>query len=243
MAIDDIQFEPAWNYPEAYAPRNLRPPRPSLPLRYPDEPSARHAFDTLIAPRLNLTLVTEVRLLDRGWPFQWIDYVALCPEGSPWPAFGIEAKSGFPEVKEACDAVEQARRYRKAVVSDDRVCSLLNEHLPYIFIWPSLRWHAESTWEERKTWGTDQHRSRGRAEGEERAIRLLAGRTNIGSIDAEYQWVTRADGSDGQWRLRVSLMLGQQGVWSSDGFDWLDGYFGPGAMHGKTPKRGLRSVE
>lgn len=226
MATDDIgiELDPAWNPPPEWD-RPPRPPQPKLTLKWPTERQARTALEDILEP-YGFVLVPEVRLLERGHPFQFIDYVAICPENWPCKAFGIEVKRGFDKLKDGLDAVQQAQRYRKAMVSDDRVACVLGEPLEHIFIWPGLNWSDDCS-----------HQSGARA------IRLLAGRTNVGSIDAEYVWRYGPDNRTAHWVLRVRFSEGQQAFWTSVGFEMLNGYFGAATQHKDGQSRGLRSVE
>lgn len=219
----DVTVGPGWQpWPERPKP----PPKPQLVQRWPKEPMARAALEHTLAP-YGFVLVSEVRLLERGHPFQWIDYVAICPEGWPVKAFGIEVKVGFDKLIDGLDAVTQALRYRKAVVSDDRIPCVLGERLEHIFIWPSLNWADDCS-----------HHSGARA------IRILAGRSNVGSVDAGYtlRYPNTPDGVP-EWKPRIKLMLGQGAFWTSRGFEMLEGYFGAASKHVGNVDRGLRSVE
>jgi hypothetical protein len=228
MPLEDLEVTvgPKWEPAPPWHERPPRPPQPKLVTRWTDEKQARRALEDTLRP-YGLVLVPEVRLLERGHPFQFIDYVALCPDVWPVKAVGIEVKRGFDKLKDGLDAVNQAKRYRKAVVSDARVSCVLGEPLEHIFIWPGLNWADDCS-----------HKAGARA------IRLDAGRANVGSIDAEYVWrYQNGDWRDARWMLRVRFTEGQEAFWTSQGFEMLDGYFGAASKKVGDPRRGLRSVE
>jgi hypothetical protein len=222
MATDDIEFEPAWNYPEdRWRPKR---PMPQIERSWPNERLARLACEDALSGYFEL--VPEVRLLERGQPFQYIDYVAICPEDWPVRVFGIEVKRGFPKLKDGCDVVDQMRRYRRAVISDDRVAVALGDRLPYVFCWPGLDLGDDCS-----------HKQAGRA------LRIYAGRSNVGSIDREYRWLYGPTPDLDAWRLRVRLTCGQEAFWTSQGFEMVAGYFGVASKHADRLERGMRTVE
>lgn len=227
MATDDIHFEPAWNPPPAWADRPPRPPRPQLTTRWPNEKLARKALEDVLEP-YGLVLIPEVKLRDPGKIFLFIDYVILCPP--PWPhkAIGIEVKRGFDKLQDGLDVVRQVELYRKSIVVDNRVTCVLGEPLEHIFIWPGLNWADDCS-----------HQAGARA------IRLQAGRRNIGSIDVEYVWRyrDREDWQSAEWVRRVRFTEGQEAYWTSSGFEMLEGYFGAASKRVGDCNRGMRSAE
>jgi hypothetical protein len=238
MATEDIQFEPAWNYPDGYIIREPRPPKPVAPIRYVTERAAEIALEALLSPYFELH--RQVRLTETGYPPQYIDYVAVLPEGMTFKFFGIEVKSGFEQVHDACDAIQQAMRYRKARLSDPRVAlsRFLGDRPPFVFLWPELTWYVTPS----PVHGPDAARwqslSQAKYAGEARALSLFAARFNIGQVCSTPRW----DEASWEWKRGASLMNGQQNVWTSRGFDGLES-FGPGAQHGSKTSRGLRYVE
>lgn len=224
MALDDmvVKVGPQW---EPWPERAPRPPQPQLAQTWPREPQARWALEDLLAP-YGFVLVPEVRLREPRQPYQYIDYVMICPESWPVKVVGIEVKRGFPKLMHGLDAIDQARRYRKTIIVDDRVSVALGDRLEHVFIWPRL------------DWGDDCVHQAGA-----RAARVHAGRANVGSIDAEYVWRYGHDNRDAAWQLRVRFMLGQETFWTSRGFEMLDGHLGAGAKRIGDPSRGMRSVE
>lgn len=185
---------------------------------------ARKALEDTLAP-YGFNLIPEVKLKETGQPFQFIDYVAICPEDWPVKAFGIEVKRGFDKLMHGLDAVDQARRYRRALVADNRVLPYA-KRLEYVFIWPGLDWRDDCV-----------HKAGARA------VRLHAGRANVGSIDVEYVWRYHEDRTTAKWIKRVRMNCGQEAFWTSLGFEMLDGYFGAASKHVGNPDRGLRAVD
>lgn len=243
MAFDrePIKFEPAWGHPDGYIPYDQRPPAPTFPLRYPDEKAAEADLERLLSPYFNLH--RQVRLREKGYPDYYIDYLAELPEGLSFKFFGIEVKSGFADVKGACDVIQQAMRYRKATVNDKRnsLQRFLGEHPPFVFLWPEFRWEVDTEpWAQRHP-NPDLVRARYLAgcSGEARALKLFAARYNIGHVVSKTWW----NANQNAWSRGVVLMNGQQQVWTSSWFDGVEKGFRAGADHGGNPDRGLRYVE
>lgn len=221
MATDDIQFEPAWNYRDYSALPQRQKPLPSLTQEWSTEKEARVALEALLEP-YGFILVPEVRVREPGKPFQRIDYVAICPAGWPIRLFGIEVKRGFPKLMHLLDVVEQAMRYRYCVIVDPRLSFAIGDRLQYVFTWPSLNAQDDC-----------EHKAGARA------IRIMAGRANIGSIDAGYGRDYGAGYSSYSSTLNLSFRLGQEYVWTDRYFN--GGRFGVGMKFAEKPLRGLRA--
>lgn len=237
---NSVRFEAAWGNPDGYIPYDQRPPAPSYPLRYPNEKAAEADLERLLSPYF--TLYRQVRLSEQGYPPQIIDYLAVLPEGLSFKFFGIEVKIGFQDVKGACDAIQQAMRYRKARVVDrrDELQRFCGDHPPFVFLWPEFRWVVETPWADRFA-DPDVVRGhyRARCEGEARALTLFAARYNVGHVVPSPWW----SNDQNAWQSGVVLMNGQQQVWTSRWFNGIEGGFRAGAVHADNPDRGLRYVE
>lgn len=229
-----------WTPQPGYIPYDQRPPTPTIPLHYANEKLAEAALERLLSPFF--TLHRQVRLTETGYPPQIIDYVAELPKGLPFRFFGIEVKRGFRDVKDACDAIQQAMRYRKAKVSDkrDALSGFLGDRPPYVFLWPEFRWAVDTVWAERHN-DPDLVRARYLAScsGEARALNLFAARFNVGHVLFEPWWNPAVN----EWRNGVVLMNGQQKVWTSRWIQKIEDGIRAGAQHGATPSRGLRYIE
>jgi hypothetical protein len=234
-----VQFEAAWGN-DGYITYDQRPPAPSYLLRYPTEKHAEADLERLLAPYFELH--RQVKLTETGYPPQYIDYLAVLPEGLTFKFFGIEVKRGFDDVKGACDVIQQAMRYRKARMADKRpaLSRFTGDRPPFVFLWPEFRWAVDTTWAERHS-NPDLVRARylSGCSGEARALKLFAARYNIGHI-VPSPWWSNATNS---WLPGVVLMNGQQQVWTSRWFDGLENGLRAGATHGKNANRGLRYVE
>lgn len=238
LAPEPIVFQPAWEHVPERPPWEQRPPEPRLPRRYPNEKAAEAALERLLAPYFDL--YPQVRLTQTGYPPQRIDYIATLPEGLSLPFFGVEVKRGFDDVKSACEAIRQAMRYRKARMADGRaeLARFLGDLPPYVFLWPPFRFASDDlSWTERR-----QNPSLVRAEylaareGEARALSLFMAHFNIGHIVVTHWW--NRDRED--WSPGVTLMRGQEQVWTSRWFDGIENGFRFGAKHGAEASRGLR---
>lgn len=230
------QFQPA----KAYTPWDQRPPAPVTPLRYPNEKAAEAALEALLSPFF--TLYRQVKLSEPGYPPQFIDYLAVMPEGLSFKFFGIEVKRGFDDVKGACDVIQQAMRYRKARVVDrrDELQRFCGDRPPFVFLWPEFRWEIDGDWYARHP-NPDFVRERYLAgcSGEARALKLFAARYNIGHVVSS-PWWSREDNA---WAPGAVLMNGQQQVWTSRWMSEIEDGVRAGAQHGSNPDRGLRYVE
>ncbi len=235
-----VQFEAAWGNPDGYIPVEQRPAEPSYPLRYPNEKAAEADLERLLTPYF--TLYRQVRLTETGYAPQYIDYLAVLPEGLTFKFFGIEVKRGFEDVKGACDAIQQGMRYRKARVSDKRgeLARFLGDHPPFVFLWPQFRWAVDTPWAERHQ-NPDLVRTRylSGCAGEARALSLFAARYNIGHVVPRPWW----SNTKNAWQTGAVLMNGQQQVWTSRWFQGVENGLRAGAERGRDPNRGLRYVE
>jgi hypothetical protein len=235
-----IKFEAAWGNPDGYIPYDQRPPQPSWPLRYPNEKAAEADLERLLSPFF--TLHRQVRLTETGYAPQIIDYVAELPVGMSLPFFGIEVKRGFEDVKGACDAIQQAMRYRKARMTDrrDALQRFCGDRPPFVFLWPDFRWAVETSWAERHA-NPDLVRARYLAScaGEARALQLFAARYNIGHVVPSPWWSNDSN----TWETGAVLMNGQQQVWTSRWFQGVERGLRAGAERGNDPNRGMRYVE
>lgn len=222
MSLEDmvIKVGPDWR-----APLPRQPEQPRFPQQWATEKEARDALEQVLSP-YGFILVPEVRLREPGKPHQRIDYVALCPEHWPIQIFGIEVKRGFPKLMHLLDVVEQAKRYRYAVLDDPRLPFVAGERLPYVFVWPSLNALDDC-----------EHRSGSRA------IRIMAGRSNIGSIDISFDSVQDWRGYVLEWEQCLTFRLGQEYVWTDRYYGGDGGRFGLGSKFAGTPLRGLRNPE
>lgn len=217
MFLDDMRVTvgPGWQEPKS-------PPSPTiLAQEWATEKEARIALEDLLKP-YGFILVPEVRVREPGKPFQRIDYVAICPPGWPIRLFGIEVKRGFPKLMHVLDVVEQAMRYRYAVIVDSRLAFATGDRLQYVFVWPRLNALDDC-----------DHQSGSRA------IRIMAGRANIGSIDAEYRRDYTADWRTPSEKLCLSLRLGQEYVWT-ERYGRTEA-FGSAMKFAANPLRGLRA--
>jgi hypothetical protein len=234
-----VQFEPAWGN-DGYVAYDQRPPAPSYPLRYPTEKDAEADLERLLAPYF--TLYRQVKLSEAGYAPQYIDYLAVLPEGLTFKFFGIEVKRGFEDVKSACDVIQQAMRYRKARVVDrrDALQRFCGDRPPFVFLWPEFRWAVDTTWAERHQ-NPDLVRARYLAgcSGEARALKLFAARYNIGHITPSPWWSNATNA----WMPGLVLMNGQQQVWTSRWINEIEDGVRAGAAHGRDTQRGLRYVE
>lgn len=235
-----IRFEAAWGSPDGYIPFDQRPPAPSWPLRYAKETAAEADLEHLLSPYFEL--YRQVKLSESGFPPQYIDYLAVLPEGLTFKFFGIEVKRGFDDVKGACDAIQQAMRYRKAVVTDrrDALQRFIGDRPPFVFLWPEFRWAVKGDWFDRHP-NPDLVRAQflARCAGEARALQLFAARYNIGHVIPNPWWSNDRNA----WVPGVNLMNGQQIVWTSRWFSGIENGLRAGAERGLDPKRGLRYVE
>ena len=243
MATDrkPVLFEPAWGNPDGYIPYDRRPPAPTYPVRYPTEKAAEADLERLLSPYFSL--YRQVKLNESGYPPQYIDYLAVLPEGLTFKFFGIEVKRGFDDVKGACDAIQQAMRYRKAYVNDrrDALQRFIGDRPPFVFLWPEFRWAGRDTsWSERHA-NPDLVRATylARCEGAAVALQLFAARYNIGHVVPKPWWSNDTNA----WQSGVVLMNGQEQVWTSRWFDGIEGGFRAGAKHGSDARRGMRYVE
>lgn len=236
----NIKVGPAWTPRTDYTPWDKRPPAPVSPLRYPNEKAAEAALEALLSPFF--TLYRQVKLSETGYPPQYIDYLAVLPEGMTLKFFGIEVKRGFDDVKGACDAIQQAMRYRKARVTDrrDELQRFIGDRPPFVFLWPEFRWAVDTTWAERHL-NPDLVRARYLAScaGEARALNLFAARYNIGHVVSD-PWWSRARNA---WAPGAVLMNGQQQVWTSRWINEIEDGIRAGAKLGDDPTRGLRYIE
>lgn len=245
MALDEfddmeITVGPRWEPTPGYTPWDRRPPAPQSPLRYPNEKAAEAALEALLSPFF--TLYRQVKLSETGYSPQYIDYLAVMPEGLSFKFFGIEVKRGFDDVKGACDAIQQAMRYRKARVTDrrDALQRFCGDHPPFVFLWPEFRWAVDTTWAERYA-NPDLVRARYLAScaGEARALKLFAARYNVGHVVSDPWWSR----SKNDWAPGAVLMNGQQQVWTSRWINEIEDGVRAGAQHGSSPDRGLRYIE
>ncbi len=242
MALDDMHIKvgPAWTPRPDYIPWDQRPPAPLPPLRYPTEKAAEADLERLLSPFF--TLYPQVKLTESGYPPQFIDYLAVLPDGLPLKFFGIEVKKGYTDVKGACDVIQQAMRYRKARVTDrrDDLQRFCGDRPPFVFLWPEFRWEFDTSWTERHL-NPDLERARyiARCAGEARAMRLWAARFNIGHIVSSPWWSS----TQGIWTPGAVLMNGQQQVWTSRWINQIEDGIRAGAQHGADPERGLRYIE
>lgn len=234
-------FEPATNGPSWYVPYPSRPNAPVLPRRYRTEKAACAALEAILEPYFDL--YSEVRVTETGYAPQYIDYVAVFKDAdaqSSLRLIGIEAKNGFDEVKEACAAIRQAMRYRKARISDARLSQFLGDRIPYIVVWPSINLVQDTSWcdaRENPDIVRAEYVSARRAEA--RALYLAFQHWNIGWIDVRPWW----SNTDQDWQFSVTLMNGQQQVWTSRYIQQITDGFRAGLSLAADPKRGLRYVE
>lgn len=235
-----IKVGPAWEPNPLYTPYEQRPPAPVPPLRYPTEKAAEADLERLLSPFFKL--YPQVGLTESGYPPQRIDYLAVLPDGLPLKFFGIEVKRGFSDVKDACDVIQQAMRYRKAVVTDRRgeLQRFVGERPPFVFLWPEFRWAVDTNWADRHA-NPDLERAiyLARCSGEARALKLFAARSNIGHIVSSPWWSPVLNA----WTTGAVLMNGQQQVWTSRWINRIEDGLRAGAQHGKDPQRGLRYIE
>lgn len=233
-----VQVEPVWNENTPYA---TRPPAPVLPRRYDNENDARVALERYLKPYFRL--YPEVRLLESGKPFQRIDYIAVFKDAdaqSSLRMIGIEAKSGFDEVKDGCAVIRQCMRYRKAKVSDSRLPQFIGERIPYIAVWPEIDFQKDTSWCDGRPNGEIIRADYlGARRGEARALFLLAQHWNIGHI-LIHPWWSRADS---EWQSSVTLMNGQQQVWTSRYIQQIAEGFRGGLKFAADPERGLRFLD
>lgn len=239
-----VEFEPAWNFPPGYIPPyDWRPPPPGVPRRYPDEPAAEAALERFLSPYCDL--YRQVRLIQTGYAPQKIDYVAVFKDADPQSSLrlvGIEVKSGFDRLAEACAVAKQAMRYRLARVADPRpgLMPFLNDRLPYVLIWPALDWCEDTSWCNGRPNG-ELLRARYVAarQGEARGVYQLLQHWNIGHIEVRPWWSY----ADQEWRPGIVMMNGQQQVWTSRYIQEISEGFRAGAKLAADPKRGLRFLD
>lgn len=218
-----------------------RPPAPVLPRRYPTEKDAERALEALMRPCF--TLYPQVRITETGYPPQFIDYVATFKDAdaqSSLRLIGIEVKRGFDDVKSACAVIKQAMRYRKARVADDRLSPFLGDRLPYIMLWPPFDWATDTAWcDGRPDAEVVRAGYVGRCQGAANALYLLAQHWNIGHIESTpwWSWDRQA------WQPGITLLNGQQTVWSSRYISAAADGFRGGASLAADPTRGLRFLE
>lgn len=240
MALDDLEITVGPGY-ASWGQRPTRPDPPRIPRRYENEPEARAALENYLAPFFDL--YDEVRLLESGKPFQYIDYVAVFTDADAQSSlrfFGIEAKSGFDEVKDGCAAIKQCMRYRKAKISDQRLVRFLGERIPYIAIWPQIDFQQDTSWcDDRPNSEIIRAEYLGARRGEARALSLLAQHWNIGQIEIRPWWSWR----EATWQPSVTLMNGQQQVWTSRYIQQIVDGFRGGLTLAADANRGLRFLD
>lgn len=219
MTLDDMMITVGPNWEKPWRP-SAAPPAPIAQV-WSTEKEARAALEALFTP-YGFILVPEVRVREPGKPYQRIDYVAICPAGWPIRLFGIEVKRGFPKLMHLLDVVEQAMRYRYCVIVDPRLSFAIGDRLQYVFIWPSLNALDDC-----------EHKAGARA------IRIMAGRANIGSIDAGDERDYGAGFGRYETRHHLSFRLGQEYVWTDRYY--AAGRFGVGMKFAESPLRGLRA--
>jgi hypothetical protein len=212
-----------------------------VPRRYDTEIDARAELETYLAPYFDL--YSEVRLLETGQPFQFIDYVAVFKDAdaqSSLRLIGIEAKSGFDEVKDGCAVIKQCMRYRKAKISDSRLTQFLGDRIPYIAVWPRIDFQKDTSWCDSRPNGEIVRADYlGARRGEQRALELLAQHWNIGFIQIRPWWSQVHE----EWHPSVTLMNGQQQVWTSRYIQQIAEGFRGGLKLATDPNRGLRFLD
>lgn len=235
-----VQFEPVWNYPPGDTSFSYRPEAPVLPRRYPDEPAAEAALERFLSPYCHL--YRQVRLTQKGYPHQKIDYVAVFKDADAQSSLrlvGIEVKRGFDRLAEACAVAQQAMRYRQSRVTDPRLALMpfLDTQLPYVLIWPPLDWCDDTSWcNGRPDAEVIRARYVGEKRGEARGIYQLLQHWNVGHIEVRPWWSYQ----DQEWRPGIVMMNGQQQVWTSRYIDQISDGFRGGAKLASNPKRGMR---
>lgn len=239
MALEKL-FQPAWNAPEGYSPFSERPPKPSLPSVYQNERAAEAALENLFSNYPDIRLVPQVRITETGYAPQYIDYVAVFPEPLSLRVVGIEVKRGFTGIKDACAAIRQAMRYRKARIADDRLSPFLGDLLPFVFLWPQFSFYDDASDWHPAIPNADQRKAewRGYYQGAAQALRLFAHHFNVGHVEVEPWWSR----DEQEWKPGICLMNGQQTVWTSRYVDNIEDGFRAGVKLA-DPKRGMRFLK